>query len=204
MWASSAIFLIGLAATTFAAAGLFFFACEGVATRKLLAHRVEFFALARRPPARAGDGRATGAFTITALSGDELEFARRLEPLHIPAALAPRLLLLLRVAAGLILPAALVWLFYRHADLAELPNMVGLGLAGAVIGWSLPHQVVDRLALHRRRAVGHGLADALELLVISVEAGLSLEDAINRIVGELRRSRPAMAEELASKLGAGR
>jgi tight adherence protein C len=34
-------------------------------------------------------------------------------------------------------------------------------------------------------------------LVISVEAGLALEDAINRIVGELRRSQPAMAEELA-------
>jgi Flp pilus assembly protein TadB len=39
---------------------------------------------------------------------------------------------------------------------------------------------MDRLALHRRRAVAQGLAEAIELLVISVEAGLSLDDAINR------------------------
>jgi tight adherence protein C len=56
---------------------------------------------------------------------------------------------------------------------------------------------MNRLALHRRRAVAQGLAEAIELLVISAEAGPSLDDAINRIVGELRRSQPAMADELA-------
>ena len=87
--------------------------------------------------------------------------------------------------------------FYRFANLRATPNLVGLGSLGAVFGWSLPHLVIDRLALHRRRSVAQGLADAIELLVISVEAGLSLEDAINRIIGELRHSQPAMADELA-------
>jgi tight adherence protein C len=200
MWDSSAAFLIALAATTTAAAGLCFFAYSSVVARKRLGHRVDLLPRARRLPARASGGRNTGAagrLTATGLRGDELELARRLERWHIPPVLAPRLFLVLRLAFGLILPIALVLFFYHYANLRALPNLVALGSMGAVVGWSLPHYVADRAALRRRRSVAHGLPDAIELLVISVEAGLSLEDAINRIVGELRRSQPAMAEELA-------
>jgi tight adherence protein C len=47
------------------------------------------------------------------------------------------------------------------------------------------------------RSIESGLPDAIELLCISVEAGLALEDAIDRVVPELWRSQPTMAEELA-------
>jgi tight adherence protein C len=47
------------------------------------------------------------------------------------------------------------------------------------------------------RAIARGLPDALELLVICVEAGLSLEDAIERVVSELWESHPELSEELA-------
>ena len=40
------------------------------------------------------------------------------------------------------------------------------------------------------------MPDALELLVVCVEAGLSLEDGLDRVVTELRRSQPALADEL--------
>ncbi len=202
MLGSSAAFLIGLAATTVAIAGLCFLAYQASATRERLGHRVDRLALARRRPARVSGRRGTrasgalGRLTGTALHDDELEFARRLKPLHIPVTLARRLFLVLRLVVGLVLATALVLLGYRHANLGVMPGLVGLGSLGAAAGWSLPHLVADRLALHRRRSVARGLADAIELLVISVEAGLSLEDAINRIVGELRRSQPAMAEEL--------
>jgi tight adherence protein C len=81
--------------------------------------------------------------------------------------------------------------------LRAMQSLVGVASLGAAFGWIAPHLVAARLSLNRRRSVARGLADAIELLVISVEAGLSLEDAINRIVGELRRSQPAMADELA-------
>ena len=42
-----------------------------------------------------------------------------------------------------------------------------------------------------------GLPDAIELLVVCVEAGLALEDGIDRIVIELKHSQPKLAEELA-------
>src|SRR6185436_8429597 len=71
------------------------------------------------------------------------------------------------------------------------------GLAGAILGWLVPPIVISTSIKHRKRDVATGLPDALELLVICVEAGLSLEDGIDRIVSELKRSRPALGDELA-------
>jgi len=68
-----------------------------------------------------------------------------------------------------------------------------LGLAG----WFLPPLILQRLVKRRAKAAADGLPDALELLVVCVEAGLSLEDGIDRIIGELARSQPALAAELA-------
>jgi tight adherence protein C len=201
MLGSYAAFLIGLAATT-VVVGLCVVAYQASATRERLGHRVERLAIGRRRPARVRGRQGTqasgapGRLTATALHDDELEFARLLKRLHVSATLARRLFFMLRLSVGLVLPAVLVLLAYYYANLRAMPNLIGLGSAGAAVGWSLPHLIADRLARERRRSVTRGLADAIELLVISVEAGLSLEDAINRIVGELRPSQPAMAEEL--------
>jgi tight adherence protein C len=203
MLGSFAPVLAGLVATTLAVAGLCFFGYEASAIRQRLRHRVDLLGPARWQPVGMGGGRRAGAsdalglLTATTLRGDELEFARRLAPWRIPASLAPRLFLVLRLLVGLVLAAALVLLGHFFLALSQTSRLVGVGSLGAVLGWVTPHLVADRLSLHRRRAVARGLADAIELLVISVEAGLSLEDAINRIVGELRRSRPMMADELA-------
>ena len=92
---------------------------------------------------------------------------------------------------------ALLLLGYRYAGMGAMWSLVGVASVGAALGWSIPSFALGRLALNRRRAIARGLADAIELLVIAVEAGLSLEDAMHRIVVELRRSRPAIADELA-------
>jgi tight adherence protein C len=203
MLSSSGEFLIGLATTSFAIAGFGFFAYVASATRARLRHRVDPLALARERSVGAHGGRRTrtpavpNRLTGSGLRGDELEFARWLEPLHIPPAAATWLFLVLRPSVGLTLGVSLALLGYGYFGVRAMPSLGALGLLGAVLGWLTPQFVVGRLALKRRRAVSSGLADAIELLVISLEAGLSLEEAINRIVGELRRSQPAMAEELA-------
>ena len=66
-----------------------------------------------------------------------------------------------------------------------------------VVGWFFPVLILRRLVKRRAKAAADGLPDALELLVVCVEAGLSLEDGIDRITGELKRSQPALAAELA-------
>ncbi|MEJ0019412.1 MAG: type II secretion system F family protein [Acetobacteraceae bacterium] len=81
----------------------------------------------------------------------------------------------------------------------ENPVVLGwLAAAGlGVGGWLTPSWLL-RMALRRRaQAAVDGLPDALELLVICVEAGLSLEEGLDRVVAELRPIRPALAEQLA-------
>lgn len=68
---------------------------------------------------------------------------------------------------------------------------------GAIFGWFLPIVIVRRKIAQRTKIVGDGLPNALDLLVVCIEAGLSLEDGIDRVVEELKQSQPVLADELA-------
>lgn len=203
MWDPSASFMIALAALTCAVIGLGWVGYMISATRDRLRHRVDLVALVRGQPilataprsSRVSDG--AGWLTVTTLRGDELEFARRVAVWHIPATLATRLFLALRLSCGVVLAVLFISLALYHFHIGTTASLAGLGALGAALGWKIPHFVMARLVLHRRRLVEYGLPDAIELLVISVEAGLSLEDSISRIIPELQRAQPAMAEELA-------
>jgi tight adherence protein C len=69
--------------------------------------------------------------------------------------------------------------------------------AGGLCGWFVPIMMIRRSVKTRTKAIVAGLPDALELLVICVEAGLSFEDGIDRVAGILLQSQPALGEELA-------
>jgi tight adherence protein C len=76
-----------------------------------------------------------------------------------------------------------------------LPVFVAMG--AAIGGWILPVFVIAHLVKKRMKAIASGLPNALDLLVVCVEAGLSLEDGLQRVAFELHDSQPALAEELA-------
>lgn len=69
-------------------------------------------------------------------------------------------------------------------------------LVAALAGWLLPILFIARIVKARKKAAALGLPDALELLVVCVEAGLSLEDGMQRVAHELKVSQPALADEL--------
>jgi tight adherence protein C len=150
----------------------------------------------RRKLARsAGLVRAEGS---TLPAQQQREAARRLARLGLPAEHAQAMHVLLRVlsvgggcALALLLGTHLS--MFRGSRAMPLLLMIILG----ILGWFLPTLVLNRLAKRRAKAAADGLPDALELLVVCVEAGLSLEDGIDRIIGELDRSQPALAAELA-------
>lgn len=102
-------------------------------------------------------------------------------------------------AALRILGAAVIALlsFATAKSLSITPFAAAVAVvAMGIVGWFGP-MVLVRAALKRRAAaVAAGLPEALELLVVCVEAGLALEEAIDRVVAELRHSQPALAEEL--------
>jgi tight adherence protein C len=70
----------------------------------------------------------------------------------------------------------------------------------AMAGWLLPAMFIDFRLRQRTKTVISGLPSALELLVVCVEAGLSLEDGLDRVVTEIGQSQPALADELALTL----
>jgi tight adherence protein C len=70
---------------------------------------------------------------------------------------------------------------------------------GAVIlGWRCPEVVLSRLAARRRQRLETGMPDALDLLVMCAEAGLSLDNAIDQVGRVLRASSPEVAKEFAA------
>jgi tight adherence protein C len=75
------------------------------------------------------------------------------------------------------------------------PNLV-LALAGCGLGYLLPSMMLGRLAKRRQHRIRLGLADALDLLVVSVEAGLGLDQAIQRVGEELDFAHPDLSDEL--------
>jgi tight adherence protein C len=95
--------------------------------------------------------------------------------------------------------AALALLVTQRLFHSGGPVWIGfpLALIGAGAGWSLPMLLAHRAADHRAAAVARGLPEALELLVVCVEAGLSLENGLLRITEALRATEPLLAEELA-------
>jgi tight adherence protein C len=75
------------------------------------------------------------------------------------------------------------------------PNlMVALGACG--VGYLLPSMALGRLAKKRQHRLRLGLPDALDLLVVSVEAGLGLDQAIQRVGQELAFAHPDLCDEL--------
>src|SRR6185312_9169022 len=64
---------------------------------------------------------------------------------------------------------------------------------GAMLG---PDQVIKNRRAKREREYREGFPDLLDLLVASVEAGLSLDAAVTRVTDELQRRYPTLAEHL--------
>jgi len=81
--------------------------------------------------------------------------------------------------------------------LSRSPGVPFLAAAAlGLSGWFVPNMMIDRIIKRHTMAVVNGLPDALELLVICVEAGISFEDGINRVAAMLLKSQPALAAEL--------
>jgi tight adherence protein C len=64
-----------------------------------------------------------------------------------------------------------------------------------VVGFFLPRYVLNRLIISRQRRVRWGLADALDLMVVSIEAGLGLNAAMVKVSSELKEVHPDVADE---------
>lgn len=79
---------------------------------------------------------------------------------------------------------------------AEPSSLLMRGLAAAGLGWVLPSFYVGRKQKKRKLAIQKALPDALDLMVVCVEAGLGLNQALVRVSEEIRHVSMEMSEEL--------
>jgi tight adherence protein C len=69
-------------------------------------------------------------------------------------------------------------------------------LIGVALGFYIPKLTLANIISNRQRRITWALADALDLLVVTVEAGLGLNAALNRVGEELKGTHPHLYHEL--------
>lgn len=89
-------------------------------------------------------------------------------------------------------------LLYAHSVMAHAAVAVKwlVVAGGGVVGFYLPPLLLTNAVQKRQMALARSFPDALDLLVICVEAGLSIEAALLRVTEELGEGAPEMAEEI--------
>ncbi|MBR2172150.1 type II secretion system F family protein [Sphingopyxis sp.] len=70
-------------------------------------------------------------------------------------------------------------------------------MGALILGYKAPDLFVDNKRQKRTHAIRKGLPDALDLLVICAEAGLTVDSAFSRVSKELGRAYPELGEEFA-------
>ena len=68
-------------------------------------------------------------------------------------------------------------------------------MAGGCLGFFLPGIVLSFITSSRKQSIFLGLPDALDLLVVCVEAGLGLDQAMRKVSEEMKSSHKVIAEE---------
>jgi tight adherence protein C len=96
---------------------------------------------------------------------------------------------------GVLLPA-LVTLSVFNAS-TDQTNKFAAILAAVALGFFGPNEYVRMKAKRRQKQIHRGLANALDLMVVCVESGLGLDQAILQVAKELEHAHPEITEEFA-------
>ncbi|MBY6043520.1 type II secretion system F family protein [Phaeobacter italicus] len=100
-------------------------------------------------------------------------------------------------ALGLVgLVAGLVYVYVLNADIEYDSQQMIIRIIGpGAAAYMLPKYWITRRIEERKQEITSGFPDALDMMLVCVEAGQSLDQAIVRVAKELHASYPALAEE---------
>ena len=99
--------------------------------------------------------------------------------------------LLLRAVFMLVLAPLFSWTLLNPSDLS--PRGIGMAVVSLVVLPRMPQTWLKRKARKRARQIERAMPDALDLLVVSVEGGLSLDGGIQQVA---RRTEGELADQL--------
>jgi tight adherence protein C len=100
-----------------------------------------------------------------------------------------------KVLFGLLLPIVMLGLVWNSGS-SPTHRMMGI-VAAAGIGFFGPNEYVNLRSRRRQKEIARGLPNALDLLVVCVESGLGLDQAILQVAKELEHAHPDISEEWA-------
>jgi tight adherence protein C len=96
----------------------------------------------------------------------------------------------LLIAIAIAAPALVI-----QYGMTQTAGLLAIGAAG--MGFYLPDFALGRRIKKRAESIFLGMPDALDLMVVCVEAGLGLDAAMRRVTSELGQSSPVLCEEFA-------
>ncbi len=99
------------------------------------------------------------------------------------------------VAPIIVAIVALVYLFvltnYQYPPIVKLGMSIGAGY----LGYYLPNMFIENLVQRRQTAIGQSFPDSLDMLLICVQAGMSIEAAFGKVAKEVASQSLELAEE---------
>ncbi len=98
---------------------------------------------------------------------------------------APAVFFGVRILLALFFPAVSLLVLWLKGQPLNMNVMVAAILCG--IGYYSPKYVVNYLAAARQDRLDRALPDVLDLMIVSMEAGLSLQATLNRVADEIKR-----------------
>lgn len=156
----------------------------------------------------AGESRRQGAFTVRWLEPvgnlvlpaedwKQSRLRKKLVRCGYRGASAPRVFMALKVLMAFVVPMLVLLPFLITGSLTSERELAVLWLvAGALLGFLGPDLYLAHREQERRERLTEVFPDVLDLMVVCVEAGLSLDGAIQRVAREIVSSSRAMSEEL--------
>jgi tight adherence protein C len=122
------------------------------------------------------------------------EFQKKLVQAGVHNERAIPLFLGVKLGLQLVLPVLALFFLWGHTAHRSLVMAIPLGLG--ILGFILPNFILDGLVRARQRKIREALPDALDLLVVCVEAGQGLNAAIKRVADDMMESSPILSQEL--------
>jgi tight adherence protein C len=123
------------------------------------------------------------------------------------ATYAPRVYTLIRLSLVILLPILLLTFYWMTGSSPSLIKLYFTLVIAAALGLYIPNIFIRAKADRRQRELVNAFPDALDLMLVCVEAGLGLEAAFARIGMEMTTSHPLLAEQFGAvvlELRAGR
>lgn len=150
--------------------------------------------IALRPIKEAGEGgiRAWVAELLSAQGIDDTSQQEKLVQAGFDSRTAPATFFMIRVAVFVVVPLAAFLAAPRKSMFQFALYMAG----AAFLAFILPVGMLDRLVRQRQERIRRSVPDALDLLVVCVEAGVSLDAALLRVAREIRLVHRDLSHEL--------